>query len=1417
MKISLKKGWNLVSFKTTDLSVIVSNKNIIEIKSGLKSWNRSVPVFFNTLTKLEFNDGYYVLVADDTIIEYIQMIIERLEYKLVKGWNLIGWQEDIYFEKLQIDDKFLQIKGLETSYDSTVPNIFNNLKELKEGNAYWVKVSDNYNWLINKSNIEIKLDFDENFREYNVNIKSNGSSTNIEGYIKSSLGSINLDNYLVFQPGDKNRQMEINNDTTSKFIVPDLENEEVKFKIRTVNLPNDKYMLNISGKDYPLDIPKVKDYDYSESNYFQNDTVINKKQKLLFISFIGADNDLERYCYLDMIEMSQFVQKNKDNYDICMIALVDRSNYSSINDDTKEWFNNETFNVTISDKTFGIYICNYNSDNKWSNFEIGNYLETLNIIQNEHNNISTKKEVLDLFLDLVLGNLIDSEKNNPNIALLLNFWNHGNYYGVSVDPKTVYKMLYMNDIYESVREYLDKYNIDILDYLVFDCCLTASLSNIKLFSNISKYIMSASTTVPNLGNYYNYTLPVKGSIKNVLLEKLFDNTISSYNIFLKSLSVFDSDRFLFFEDNMKYILERTTNITDINGKFKSLPNIDYNFENTRSLILFLKNIRIESYDKLKKLYDKFIITSSEDLQAIAINDKKRFYKGQILDRVNNIEYFYNFFKNQNKKGTVIIKFSSTKDNDSESDSDNFITFINIEINGIIEDDIMIRFSNGFSYVNEFEIVESNATIYQDGLKKFLKIKPKNTNIKIRSKDFIEVIYYNGFKYYIEGSKFNDVLQIKGEDYHIESLSESLELSKTNTNIITGEIYNKFGEFEILDKGDYFEITGNSYNDENIILAFQRVDILNNYYLGFISEYNKKSIGNEINLKIEIKVLKINDIVFPYIESYEDENIIRYVCPVLYQENLNEDPTFDSILVNLELIKDKKNNTFTKKLWNSYGTVISELFGIGYIYPIDITDYNPEITSNIFNLFGKKYHIEFDPDFFLLFEDIKEFNLLNIKDVDPIFSINLLSNKKIFKEIFEEINNNPIFIDNLDNLDNLNENWIKSNILLTNKVIEINSNIYIPGFCLIVGEDSILINNNTIDVVGSIVIQDNGKLINNGTINLYNEGKIILTSANKNKVSQLVNNNLIEGNSNSKIFITGYSILENNNYLVMYDGGSIHVTSLNPSYLVENKYTISSKTYSKLINYGKIIVNLLEINYGGYLENDTNAFIVTSISKLLNYFEPNTLKIFESIIEDYNESCKTLDDLAKIENYLFKFKNRTNRMIIQYNDNVFIDNNNVNNKIDIFGLCDIDVEKINNTIGNITSDFKLNIDQDEKNIILKVKNIGFNGFGQLLIYSEIFSRYFKSYYLIYDTIENTKIISKLKYIYILENFYNNLGIKPVLFKDDMIEIKFNKFKIAESINSFNENITINFSINAYDLIKESNYDNNSVGITFYVEK
>ena len=174
------------------------------------------------------------------------------------------------------------------------------------------------------------------------------------------------------------------------------------------------------------------------------------------------------------------------------------------------------------------------------------------------------------------------------------------------------------------------------------------------------------------------------------------------------------------------------------------------------------------------------------------------------------------------------------------------------------------------------------------------------------------------------------------------------------------------------------------------------------------------------------------------------------------------------------------------------------------------------------------------------------------------------------------------------------------------------------------------------------------------------------------------------------------------------------------------------------------------------------------------------------------------------------------MIIQYNNNDLIDYRNVNDKINIFGLCDITNEKINNSFNNIIPDFILSSNEDENNIILKVSNKGYNGFGKLSIFTDIFSRNFKNNISIYETIEDSIILSKSKYIYNLENLDTHFEIEPVLFKNDIIEIKFNKLKIAKQINSFNENITVNFYVNIYKQIKETDY-NNSTSITIYVEK
>ena len=92
--------------------------------------------------------------------------------------------------------------------------------------------------------------------------------------------------------------------------------------------------------------------------------------------------------------------------------------------DLNNWFENDTFNVTVKDKSLGIYICNSKTNYKWDEFKIGNYQQIIESIEKVHDNISTDENILDLFLSLVFNNLKENEKNNPNVAVSIDIWNH---------------------------------------------------------------------------------------------------------------------------------------------------------------------------------------------------------------------------------------------------------------------------------------------------------------------------------------------------------------------------------------------------------------------------------------------------------------------------------------------------------------------------------------------------------------------------------------------------------------------------------------------------------------------------------------------------------------------------------------------------------------------------------------------------------------------------------------------------------------------------------------------------------------------------------------------------------------------------------------------------------------------------------
>ena len=78
--ISLELGWNCVEFDhEINMSELISNRNIVEIKSALKSYNRNVEDKFNTLKKLEKDTIYWIRTEDfklfDTEITYDVVIV----------------------------------------------------------------------------------------------------------------------------------------------------------------------------------------------------------------------------------------------------------------------------------------------------------------------------------------------------------------------------------------------------------------------------------------------------------------------------------------------------------------------------------------------------------------------------------------------------------------------------------------------------------------------------------------------------------------------------------------------------------------------------------------------------------------------------------------------------------------------------------------------------------------------------------------------------------------------------------------------------------------------------------------------------------------------------------------------------------------------------------------------------------------------------------------------------------------------------------------------------------------------------------------------------------------------------------------------------------------------------------------------
>jgi len=135
--ISLKKGWNLVSFNLTPTHAQVASifPNASMVKTSESFYNSSQPIPLNSLTEIKAGVGYLVCNTFDETIDVVGVETQSIA-SLHQGWNLIGVQSTVSIPTTNYTN-IITIKDFEGFYEPG--NTMSSLHELLPGKAYFIK------------------------------------------------------------------------------------------------------------------------------------------------------------------------------------------------------------------------------------------------------------------------------------------------------------------------------------------------------------------------------------------------------------------------------------------------------------------------------------------------------------------------------------------------------------------------------------------------------------------------------------------------------------------------------------------------------------------------------------------------------------------------------------------------------------------------------------------------------------------------------------------------------------------------------------------------------------------------------------------------------------------------------------------------------------------------------------------------------------------------------------------------------------------------------------------------------------------------------------------------------------------------------------------------------------------------------
>ena len=664
-----------------------------------------------------------------------------------------------------------------------------------------------------------------------------------------------------------------------------LDLNEVNFKLNSSNFEFEVVTLDtkILINEKKIDLEFIK-FDLNILDYFNNENPISK------ISIVSKENDIDkitdfineydfnlaRNFILKQIKKGKikissivtFYENEPEKFKYTINGSITDAEFKLLN---KLEFNNINFEFFINQDLINFREVELSFDeifitsddiniNKIKNqFEINGNLKT----KKTKINLKNYKKLINTKIDFIDDQIINLSSDN-NLSFKIN--NKLKINDLNIQSKLNFDDLYINPKYQDLI-YLkngnflidyakDKFNINLESNFLFK---NEKYNNYKSDNLIKASFKKKQNTNANVDIYLSNT---KNKINSKELKKI---------VLLENFSLLDQDITLTSENNIKFNLDKSNKIKNLNIKSKLITDkisIDYKSQRIKKYFSNFKN-------QFELLQSKFDINYNDNRLKLILKSKYS---------INDIDEHLNLDLEKNEKN---YSFDLDMDLDSVEIKVNELEYVknsgiksNLYINGTYKDTKEITFNNIQFNEEQNKLLVKNLEIGKNDKIKNLDLFKINLVTKTGKKNDLEFKKVNN-NYYLTGSKFDGTKNIKNL---LDNSSKSIFSYFKNLNT---SIYLDIGKYFINDFSYLSNLKGEILLKNNNVFKSNinaKLNNKSNFKLTILTDSNKQKITN---LEIQRPEPFIEN--FKFIKGFKEGNL-------LYESSQYEGKTISNLKI-----------------------------------------------------------------------------------------------------------------------------------------------------------------------------------------------------------------------------------------------------------------------------------------------------------------------------------------------------------------------------------------------------------------------------------------------------------------------------------------------------------------------------------------